>query len=105
MSDLPEKIMARPIMGAQPQSGSVTHSLGPWAIDNPYGNATIYYRADIHEALQAENKRMREALESVSLVQDEIQKWAIEAGYTKTPRGRTLIAVSYTHLRAHETDS
>lgn len=61
---MPETIMARPIMGAQPQNGDF-HKSGPWSCDNPYGNAVEYIRKDLSDAAikQARQEALRKAAE------------------------------------------
>ena len=46
VGQMPDEILARPMMGAQPQGG-IVHRSGPWALDDPYGNAVRYVRADL----------------------------------------------------------
>lgn len=44
---MPEVIKARPMMGA------VGANSGPWAIDDPYHNATDFYRGDLYDTQTA----------------------------------------------------
>ena len=46
MSDfMPDKIIARPMMGTLPQDK--THTSGPWSLDDPYKNGKLYISADL----------------------------------------------------------
>jgi len=52
---MPDTIMARPMMGAEPQDE--THKSGPWSLDDPYSNAVEYTRIDLSEAEIAQARR------------------------------------------------
>lgn len=51
--DMPEEILARPVMGTQPDFGNV-HQSGPWALDDPFSNAVKYIRADLVDNVKEE---------------------------------------------------
>ena len=57
---LPDRVMVRPMMGAAPQGA--THQSGPWALDNPYGNAVPYVREQAYLDLHGQNRKLREVL-------------------------------------------
>lgn len=58
--DMPARIMAEQI-GIAKKDGQ-SFGVGRWIADEAAPNATTYTRADLHDALAAENERLRDAL-------------------------------------------
>lgn len=54
--NMPPKIMARPMMGV------MDRHCGPWALDDPYGNASEYYHSDAVNALVEAATRAQKTL-------------------------------------------
>ena len=50
--------------------------------------------ASISEEAKHEIERLRLVEQSVKMVMADVKEWAVDAGSTKTPRGRTLIAIN-----------
>lgn len=88
MMDMPARIMAEQI-GIAKKDGQ-SFGVGRWIADEAAPNATAYVRADLHDALAAENARLREAMQKIAEADNPYEPcgWAINtarAAITATP--------------------